>query len=79
MIVRLLRGVDEKVVVASLLVPDTEIDPVVVVFAVGVKVAVYVEPLLVVATVDKVPPTRVIKELLNLVVAVLIANVIVAV
>jgi hypothetical protein len=70
-----------NVVVASLLVPDTVIDPVVVVNAFGVKVAVYVNPLSVLSTVVKVPSEGVIviKELLNLVVGGLIVNVIVEV
>jgi hypothetical protein len=79
-IIERLSAVDEKLVVESLLVPDTKMVPLPDVFILGVKVAVYVDPLMSLATVDKLPPSRVvIKELLNLVVAVLIVNVIVAV
>ena len=70
---------EENVVVASLLVPDTEIEPLIVLFSVGVKVAVYVDPLFDVVTFDRLPPTTVINELLKSVVDVLIANVTVAV
>jgi hypothetical protein len=77
-IIERLSAVDEKLVLESLLVPDTKIDPVVVVDTDGVKVAVYVS-LSVVVGVDKVPPLKSMTELLNLVVAVLILNVIVAV
>jgi uncharacterized protein YlaN (UPF0358 family) len=44
-----------------------------------VNVAVYVDPLLVVVTVDKDPPVTLISELLKLVVAVFIENVTVAI
>ena len=68
-----------NIVLASLVVPDTEIEPDVLVDAVGVKIAVYVDPLFDVVTFDRLPPTTVINELLKSVVAVLIANVTVAV
>jgi len=78
-IVRVGELVVVNIVLASLVVPDTEIEPDVLVDAVGVKVAVYVDPLFDVVTFDKLPPTTVINELLNSVVAVLIVNVTIAV
>jgi hypothetical protein len=53
-IIERLSDLDGKLVVESLLVPDTEIDPLAVVDTDGVKVAVYVT-LSVVVGVDKVP------------------------
>ena len=48
---------DEKIVLLSLDVPDTNIEPVLDVFAVGVNVAVYVLPLPLI--VPSVPPVTV--------------------
>jgi hypothetical protein len=79
LIVRSSVSEEENVVVPSLVVPDTEIEPDVLVDAVGVKIAVYVDPLFDVVTFDRLPPTTLINELLKTVVGVLIVNVTVAV
>jgi hypothetical protein len=79
LIVRSSVSEEENVVVPSLVVPDTEIEPDVLVDADGVKIAVYVDPLFDVVIVDRLPPTTLINELLKTVVGVLIVNVTVAV